>query len=108
MERPSFLCGPRRFLWFGALFDPLIQRLQHFRVHCTDHIDWGGIELFLGHARSPCVRKATIHSRITEPHHRDGKTNEHLLALGETFDGMRIALESSKISLLQGRFSSMQ
>jgi hypothetical protein len=44
--------------------------LQYTGVYRRDHID-GGIQLFFGHARFPCVRKAPVHSGIAEPHHRD-------------------------------------
>ena len=65
----------------GPLLDPLIERLQNPRIHRGDHID-GGIQLFLRHPRFPCVRKAPIHSRIAQPHHRDRQSHQHLLALG--------------------------
>jgi hypothetical protein len=84
---------------FVSLLDPLIQRLQNPRVHRGDHIDCG-IELFFRHPRFPCVRKASFNSRIAEPHHRDGETDEHLLAFGEAFDGMGVAIESSEICFL--------
>jgi len=64
-------------------FDPLIQRLQHTRVH-------GGVEFFLGHTCFPCVRKAAFDSGIAKAHHRQRQTHEHFLAVGEAFD--RIAL----------------
>jgi hypothetical protein len=54
--------------------------LQNSRVHRGDDTH-RGIKFFLGHPRFPCVRKAPIHSWITESHHRDGETDEHLLAL---------------------------
>ena len=80
-------------LCFISLLDPLIQRLQHSRVHRGDHVH-RRIELFFRHPRFPCVRKAPIHSRIAQPHHRDGETDEHLLTLGKTLDGVRIAVKS--------------
>jgi hypothetical protein len=90
-----------RFLAFAPLLDPLIQRLQHSRIYRGDHID-RSIQFFFRHPRFPCVRKAPVHSRIAEPHHCDGETDEHLFAVGETFDGVRIAVESSEIGFLQG------
>ena len=62
-------------------FDPLIQRLENSRVHCSDHI-YGCVQFFFRHPSFPCVRKASVNSWIAEPHHRDGETDEHLLALG--------------------------
>jgi hypothetical protein len=81
----------------------LIQRLQNSRVHRRDHIHCR-IQLFFRHPSFPCVRKAPVNSRVAEPHHRDGKTDEHLLPLGETLHGMGVAIESSKICFLQFRF----
>jgi hypothetical protein len=80
------------------LFDPLIQRLQNPCIYRRDHVH-GSIQFFLGHPRFPCVRKAPIHSRITEPHHRDREANEHLFALGEAFDSVRVAIKSPEICL---------
>ena len=79
------------------MLNALIEGLQHPCIDCGDHI-YRGVQLFFGHACFPCVRKAPIHSRIAEPHHRDREANEHLLAPGEAFDGMRIAVECSEIS----------
>jgi hypothetical protein len=95
------------FLLFASLLDSLIQRLEHSRVHRRDHIDCG-IEFFFRHPRFPCVRKASFNSRIAEPHHRHGETDEHLLAFGEAFDGMRGTIKSSKIGFLHGRCSCQE
>ena len=107
--RMSRVCGRRGVRrsssHLASLLDPLIQRLQHARVYGGDHIH-RRIEIFFGHTRFPCVRKAAIHSRIAEPHHRDGKTDEHLLALGEALHRMRIAIESAKVRFLQFPSSS--
>jgi len=92
-----------RFLAFAPLLDPLIQRLQHSRVHRGDDIDCC-IEFFFRHPRFPCVRKAPVNSWITEAHHRDGEADEHLFPLGKTFDGMRVAVKSSEIRFLQNSF----
>jgi hypothetical protein len=81
------------------LLDPLIERLQNSRVHGGDHVH-GGVQFFFGHPRFPCVRKAPFHSRIAEAHRRHGQTDEHLLALGETFDGVCITIKSSEVSFL--------
>jgi hypothetical protein len=78
-----------------TLFDSLIQRLQDARIR-------RGIQFFLSHSRFPCIRKAPFHSRIAEAHHRHGKTHEHLLAFGETLDGMGVTIELAKVSFLQG------
>lgn len=75
---------------------PLIERLQNPRIHRRDHID-GSVQFFLRHPRFPCVRKAPIHSRIAQPHHRDSEPHKHLLALAQTLDGVGVAIESSKI-----------
>jgi hypothetical protein len=89
----------QNFVSLGSLLDPLIERLQNARVHCGNHVD-RGVQLFFGHARFPCIRKAPIHSRIAEPHHRNRETDEHLLALAETLHGVRVAVESSKVGFL--------
>jgi hypothetical protein len=47
----------------ASRLDSLIQRLQHTRIHRCNHVD-SRIELFFGHSRFPCVRKAALHSRI--------------------------------------------
>jgi len=76
-------CGPRVVprLRTAALFNPLIQGLQHPRIHSGNHID-RGVQLFLCHPRFPCVRKAAIHSRIAKAHHRHREAHEHFLTLG--------------------------
>jgi hypothetical protein len=89
------------FLALASLLDPLIQRLQHTRIHGGNHIN-SRIELFFGHPCFPCVRKATVHSGIAKAHHRDGQTDEHLFPFGETLDGVSVTIESSKIGFLQG------
>ena len=86
------------------LLDALIQRLQHPGIDRGDHID-RSLQFFFRHPRFPCVRKAPVNSWITEAHHRDGETDQHLLALGETFDGVRVTVESSEIGFLQERRS---
>ena len=73
--------------------------MQNSRVHRGNHI-YRGIQFFFRHPRFPCVRKAPIDSWIAESHHRDGETDEHLLALGKTFDGMGVTVEGSKIRFL--------
>jgi len=85
-------------------FDPLIQRLENSRVHRGDDIH-RRVELFFRHPRFPCVRKAPVNSWITEAHHRDGEADEHLFPVGETFDGVGIAVKSSEIGFLQGHGS---
>jgi hypothetical protein len=93
---------PRQYwLTLISLLDPLIQRFEHSRIHRGDDIH-SRIELFFGHPRFPCVRKAPIHSWIAESHHRNGETDQHLLALGETFDSVGITVEGSKVGFLQG------
>ena len=95
-------CGPDAAhadsLRLVPLLDPLIQRLQNSRVHCGNDI-YRRIEFFFSHSRFPCVRKAPLHSRIAEPHHRDRQTNQHLLALGEASDGMSVTVEGTEICL---------
>ncbi len=105
-------CGPAsgpgaRQLRFASLLDPLIQRLQHTRIHRRDHIH-RRIELFFRHPRFPCVRKAAIHARIAKPRYHHGEIDQHLLAFGETFDGMRVAIEGSKIGFRQSIAPVMQ
>jgi len=93
-----------RSLILIPLLDSLIERLQDSGIHGGDHID-GGIQLFFGHARFPCVRKAPLHSRIAEPHHRDSKTHQHLLALAQAFHCMGVAVKGSKVGFLRGHRS---
>ena len=81
--------------------DPLIQRLQHPRIHGGDDVD-GGVEFFFGHPRFPCVRKAAFDSGFAKAHHRHGQTDEHLFPFGEALDGMSVAIERFKISLFHG------
>jgi len=71
--------------------------LQNSRVDGGDYAH-RRVQLFFRHSRFPRIREAPIHSRIAEPHHRNGETDEHFLALGEAFDGVRIAVECSEIS----------
>lgn len=100
------MCGPLGvpFLALIPLLDPLIERLHHSRIHRGNYINCG-IQFFFRHPRFPCVRKAAVHSRIAEPHHRDGKTDQHLLAVGQALDGMRIAVKSSEICFCHCRCS---
>jgi hypothetical protein len=81
------------------LLDSLIQRLKNSRVHGCDDID-RRVQLFFGHARFPCVRKAALHSRIAKPHHRHGQAHEHLFAVGEAGYRMRIPVECPKVSFI--------
>jgi hypothetical protein len=69
---------PSRLL---ALFDSLIQRLQNARIHSGNYIH-GRVQFLLRHSRFPCIRKAPLHSRIAEPHHRNGQADEHLFTVG--------------------------
>jgi hypothetical protein len=82
------------------LFDALIQRLQNTRVNGRNHIH-RRVQFFLRHSRFPCIRKAPFHSWVAQSHHRNGQADEHLLSLAETFDGMSVTIESSKIGFLQ-------
>jgi hypothetical protein len=79
--------------------------LEHSGVDGRNHIN-RGVQLLFGHPCFPCIRKAPVHSRIAKAHHRDSEAHEHFLTLGETFDGMRVAIKSSEISFLQCRRSS--
>jgi hypothetical protein len=87
------------FLRFVSLFNPLIERLQHSGTHGRNHVH-SRIQLFLGHPCFPCVRKAPVHSRIAQPHHRYGQAHEHFLTFRQAFDGMSVTVESSEISFL--------
>jgi hypothetical protein len=91
--------APLFILRLAALLDPLVERLQHSCIHRGDHV-YRSIQLFFGHPRFPCVRKAPVHSRIAQVHHRYGQAHEHFLTLGQAVDGMGIAIESSEISFL--------
>ena len=95
----------RRLLRLVSLLDPLIERLQHAGVHRGDHIH-SGIQLFFAYPRFPCVRKASIHSRVAQPHHCNGEADEHLLALGEALDCVGITIECSKVWFFQFPSSS--
>ena len=83
-----------------SLFNPLIQGLQNPRIHRGNYVH-SRVQLFLGHSRFPCVRKAPLHSMIAKPHHGDGETDQHLLPLGETLHGVSVAVKCTKISFLQ-------
>ena len=89
------------------LLDALIQRLQHPGIDRRDYID-SSVQLLFRHPRFPCVRKAAIHSRVAEPHHRDGEADEHLLPLGKTFDGVGITVKSSEVGFLQNSFLPLE
>jgi hypothetical protein len=101
-------CGPRvaplHSLRFISLLDPLIERLKHSSVHRRDDIH-RRVELFFGHSRFPCVRKAAIDSGIAEPHHRDREADQHLLAFGEALGRMRVPIERSEVSFFHGHCS---
>jgi hypothetical protein len=83
-----------------TLFDSLIQRLQDAGVHRGNHIH-RRVQLFFGHPRFPCVRKAPFDSWVAQPHHRNGQADEHLFTVRETFDSVGVAVESTKIGFLQ-------
>jgi hypothetical protein len=78
----------------------LIQRLQDTRIHGGNYIH-RPVQFFLRHSRFPCVRKAPLDSRVAQSHHRNGQANQHLFSISETFNGMGVAIEGSKISFLQ-------
>ncbi|HZD40253.1 MAG TPA: hypothetical protein VE131_05990 [Terriglobales bacterium] len=80
------------------LLDPLIQRLHHPGVHGGDDV-YGGVELFLGHACFPCVRKAALHSGVTKAHHGDRQAHEHFFPVSEALDGMGITVKCSEVGL---------
>ena len=92
-------------LTFVSLLDPLIERLQHTSVYGGNHIH-SGIQFFVAHARFPCVRKAPLNSRIAQPHHRNGKTDEHFFAVRQACDHVRIAVKGSKVSFLHRESAS--
>jgi hypothetical protein len=83
-----------------ALLNPLIQGLQHTRIHCGDDIH-RRVQFFFRHPRFPCVRKASFDSRVAESHHRHGQADEHLFTVAETFDSVSVTVEGAKISSLQ-------
>lgn len=84
----------------AALLNPLIQRLKNTGIHCGDNIH-RRVQFLLRHPRLPCIRKAPLDSGVTQPHHRNGQADEHLLSLAETFNGMSVTIECSEISFLQ-------
>jgi len=88
------------WLWLGSLLDSLIQGLQNTRIYGGDYVNCS-IQLFLGHSRFPCVRKAAVHSRIAKPHHRDGETDEHLFPLAQALYCMRVTIKGTKVGFLQ-------
>jgi hypothetical protein len=90
-----------RQLRFASLLDPLVQRLQHARIHRSDYV-YCRIEFLFRHPGFPCVRKASFDSRVAQSHHRNGQADEHLFAVAETFDSMGVTVEGAKISFLQG------
>lgn len=86
---------------FISLFNPLVKGLQNSRIHSGDDVH-GSIQLFFADPCFPCVRKATIYSRITETHHRDREADQHFLTVGKTFDGVRLTIKGSKVCFFQG------
>jgi hypothetical protein len=95
----SFRCdvAALRFLPF---LDPLIQGLQNPGVYRRDDIH-RRIQLLFGHPRFPCVRKAPLHSRVAQAHHRHGEADEHFLPVGETFHRVGVTIERTKVGFLQ-------
>jgi len=72
---------PLRQSRFASLLDPLVQRLQHARIHRSDYV-YCRIEFLLRHPRFPCVRKASFDSRIAQSHHRNRQADQHLFSIG--------------------------
>lgn len=91
---------PLRQLRFASLLDPLVQRLQHTRIHRSDYV-YCRIEFLFRHPRFPCVRKASFHSWVAQPHHRNSQADEHLFTIAETFDSVRVTIERAEIGFLQ-------
>ncbi len=102
------LCSPcssaLQSLCLIPLLDPLIQRLQHARIHRRDHIH-RRVQFLFRHPRFPCVRKAPINSGIAKPHHRHGQSHEHLFPFAETLHRVGVAIKGSKVGFLQSRRS---
>jgi hypothetical protein len=98
--RFSSFCRPVRQSRFASLLDPLVQRLQHTRIHRSDYV-YCRIEFLFRHPRFPCVRKASFDSRVAQSHHRNGQADEHLFTVAETFDSVSVPVESSEIGFLQ-------
>jgi len=99
--------GVDNSLSFISRLDSLIQRLQHAGIHRRDHVH-RGVQLFFGHSPFPCVRKAPLHSRIAQPHHRYRQTDQHLLTRGQAFDSVSIAIESPKVCFLHFSVQSLE
>lgn len=81
---------------FGSRLNPLIERLQHARIHCGNNIH-RCVQLIFGHPSFPCVRKAPFNSRIAQPHHRHRKPHKHFFALTEALDRMSILVKGSEV-----------
>ncbi len=85
------------FLTFELCFGANVEGLQNPCIDGRDDVH-GTVEIGFVNARFPCVRKASLHSRLAIAHHGNGEAHQHLFALGEVVDGVCIAIELAKIS----------
>jgi len=80
-----------------------VQRLNNAGIDCRNDIH-SSVEICLRDTGFPCVRKASLYSRLTISYEGNRQPNKYLLALAQVGYRMRIPIELAKIRALTHGF----
>ena len=76
-----------------------VQRLNNAGIDCRNDIH-GSVQLCLRDTGLPCVRKASLYSRLTVTYEGHRQPNKYLLALTQVGHRMRIPIKLAEIRAL--------
>ena len=76
-----------------------VQRLNNASIDCRNDI-YGSVQLCLRDTGFPCVRKASLYSRLTVTYEGHRQPNKYLLALTQVGYRMRIPIKLAEIRAL--------
>ena len=80
-----------------------VQRLKNAGIDCRNDVH-GSVQICLRDTGFPCVRKASLYSRLTVTYEGNRQPNKYLLALTQVGHRMRIPVKLAEIRALAHYF----
>jgi hypothetical protein len=80
-----------------------VQRLNNAGIDCRNDVH-GSIQICLRNTGFPCVRKASLYSRLTITYEGNRQPDKYLLALAQVGHRMRIPIKLAEIRALTHDF----
>jgi len=76
-----------------------VQRLNNAGIDCCNDVH-GSVQICFRDTSLPCIRKASLYSRLTITYEGNRQSNKYLLALAQVSHRMRISIKLAEIRAL--------